>query len=418
MRIVLACWGSYGDLFPYLGLAQELQSRGHTPVVATIPFHADIVRSRGFEYARLRPDVNPDDSALIARVLDPARGSEVVVREMVMPGLRDQYEDLAAAIEGADGFVSHPVTFAAPVLGDRTGLPWVSSVLSPVSFFSVHDFPVLPVLPAARHLRALGTWTSRALLAMARRATRSWTAPVRELRATLGLPDRGEPVLEGQFSPFGTIALFSPLFGPPQSDWPAGARATGFVFDNRAIAMPQEVSAFLDAGAPPVVFTLGSSAVGSPGAFYEESVRAARLAGRRALLLIGREENRPASATGADVYAALSAPHDEVFPRAAAIVHHGGVGTTAQALRSGRPMLVTPFAHDQPDNAYRAAALGCGRVCDPRRYSAPIVAKHLRALVEDQAYASSAASVGEKIRAEHGAEAAADAVIDAMRGKS
>ena len=300
---------------------------------------------------------------------------------------------------------------AAPMAGEKRGMPWISTVLSPLNFFSIHDFPVMPNYPPVVHLRALGTWTSRLLLAVARRIVTPWVEPIQDCRARIGLPRGGNPLFEGQFSPHGTLALFSPILGPPQADWPVKTRATGFIFDNRTLPMPDDVAAFLDAGEPPIVFTLGSSAVGSPGTFYEESAKAARLVGRRALLLVGKDENRPRETTGPDIFIALVAPHEHVFPRAAAIVHHGGVGTTGQALRSGRTELVVPFAHDQPDNAFRVSNLGVARVCYPKHYSAARVASRLRALISDKHYSERAAEMGTRIRAEDGAKAACDMLL-------
>ena len=415
-RVVLACWGSYGDLFPYLGVAHQLKLKGHTPVVATCPFYREVVEGEGLLFKPVRPDVRPDDAELLARVMDPARGSEVVIREVTAPGVRDAYADILDAAQGADLIVSHPITFAAPLVAGTMKLPWLSSVLSPMSFFSAHDFPVLPNLPPAVHLRTLGPWTGRLLMKVARRMTGPWVAPVDELRRELGLPFRGDPLYEGQFSPHGTIAMFSPIFGPPQRDWPACTEATGFSFFNRAIPMPTELAAFLDAGDPPIVFTLGTSAVSAAGSFYEESVTAVTALKRRAVLLVGRDpRNRPKRALPDGVIAVDSAPHDQLFPAAAAIVHQGGVGTTGQALRSGRPTLVVPHAHDQPDNAFRVANLGVGRVLYPARYRAPRVEAHLSALLEDPRYAEHAAGIASRIHLEDGASRAAAVILAAAR---
>ncbi len=413
-RIVLACWGSYGDLFPYLGLAVELKARGHTPVVATCAFYRELVETEGFEFRPVRPDVDPTDSATIERVMDPARGSQVVVRDMIVPSLRDAYDDLVAASKGADALLSHPVTFAAPILAAERGLPWLSTVLSPVSFFSVYDFPALPPYAALVYLSRASRLAARAMLSIAKRATAPWTQPVLDFRAERGLPLVGSPLFEGQFSPMGTLALFSRVLAEPQPDWPAGSSVPGFVFFNRAVPMPVRLGEFLDRGDPPIVFTLGSSAVGAPGSFYQESVKAAATLGRRAVFLVGKYAPALTQAGVPDgMLVEALAPHDALMPRAAAIVHHGGVGTTGQALRSGRPMLVVPHAHDQPDNAARISRLGVGRSVDARRYTATSATTALRALLGQPAYGRRAAEVGKIVRGEQGATAACDA-IDAL----
>ncbi len=407
-RIVFTSWGSFGDLFPYLGLARELKSRGHAPVIATCPYYADLVRGEGIEFAPLRPDVDPANRELLERVMSPRHGTDVVLRELIVPALQDAYDDISAALRGADLLVNHPLAFAGPMIADQRRLTWISTVLAPISFFSADDFPALPPFPPAVHFMRLGRWANRPFMRLARAITGPWMAPVRAFRSKLGLADAGDPLYEGQFSPHGTLALFSPVIGSPQADWPVNAHATGFVFDNRAISMPDDVVRFLDAGDPPIVFTLGSSAVGAPGAFYEESVAAAHALGRRAILLIGNEENRPIDPLPHGIIAVPSAPHDQLFPRAAAIVHQGGIGTTGQALRSGRPTLIVPHAHDQPDNAFRVTNLGVARTLYPTKYKSPRVVAELGRLLDEPSYSSNAARIATVVRAEKGVSAAAD----------
>jgi len=233
---------------------------------------------------------------------------------------------------------------------------------------------------------------------------------VTSFRAELGLPPAADPLYEGQFSPYGTLALFSRVLAEPQPDWPVRTQITGFPFFNRAIPMPDELSRFLDAGEPPIAFTLGTSAVGAAGGFYEESVKAVIALGRRAVLLVGlNAENRPRDLP-ASVIAVEAAPHDALFPRSAAVVHQGGIGTTGQALRAGRPTLIVPHAHDQPDNAFRTARTGCARVCYPRQYKAARVAAELRTLLEQPSYADRANAIARIVQSEGGADAAAQAI--------
>jgi rhamnosyltransferase subunit B len=410
-RIVLACWGSYGDLFPYLAIAAELQARGHETVLCTCPYYEPIVTGEGIAFRALRPDVRPDDTDLLERVMDPRRGSEIIIRELIVATLRDSYADIRAATDGADLLVSHPITFAAPLVAGERRLPWLASVLAPLSFFSTTDFPALPNAPSVVRLTRAVPWAARALMGLARRITRPWVAPVVALRSELGLPSAGDPLYEGQFSPHGNLALFSRVFGAPQPDWPARTTVTGFPFFNRAIPMPGELAAFLDAGEPPIVFTLGSAAVNAAGSFFEESAMAAAAVGRRAVLLVGPNPANVPRGLPPGIQAVASAPHDQVFPRAAVVVHQGGVGTTGQALRSGRPQLVVPHAHDQPDNAFRVQSLGTARVLYPHRYRAARVAAELRQLLASATYTTAAEQVGGRVRAETGAASAAEAII-------
>lgn len=410
-RIVITCWGSYGDVYPYVGLAKALKARGHTAVIAAPEYFRPVVEQEEIEFAAVGPEVDPDDRAILARVMHPARGTEAVVRDLVMAALPRTHKELGRAVVGADLLVSHPLTFAAPVLAEAQGLPWVSTVLSPISFFSAADLPVFPPAPSLVHLRRLGPWVGRVLTGLARGATRGWMEPVRRLRLDLGLPRGLHPLFEGQFSPAMTLALFSRVLADPQRDWPPNVLVTGFVFYNGPDALAPALESFLAAGPPPVVFTLGSSAVGAAGRFYHESVDAVRRLGVRAVLLTGGfAENQPTGELPPGVLLADRAPHQLLFPRASAVVHQGGIGTTAQALRAGRPMLVVPHAHDQPDNAFRVTNLGVARTLFPRWYVAPRVARELRQLLDLARYRERSAAIAVQVKEEGGAGAAAGAI--------
>jgi len=413
-RIVITTWGSFGDLFPYLELGRALRARGHDVVLATCPIYRDIVAGEGLRFHPTRPDVDPDDTALLARVMDPARGTEAVVKEMLVPALRDAYADLSAVADGADLIVAHPVTFVARVVAEERKLPWLSTVLAPTSFFSIHDFPILPPHVGVAGFARRHHWAARVIRGLAKTVTARWLAPLHQLRRERGLAPVGHPLFEGQFSPHGTLALFSRVLGGPQPDWPAKATVTGFLFRGDQDALPAELDAFLSIGPAPIVFTLGSSAVGVPGAFYDESVKAAAALGRRAVLLVGRPQqsiSRPVVPAG--MMAVDYAPHGALFPRAAAVVHHGGVGTTAQGLRAGCPALIVPHAHDQFDNAGRVERLGLGRTLDARRYAADAAVPLLRALLDAPQVAARGREIAAAIALENGPETAAG-VIEAL----
>lgn len=416
-RIVITSFGSFGDVFPYVGLALGLRERGHDPVLAMPAFYRDAVAREGLAFHPVRPDIDPTDRETVGRIMDAATGTEFIVRELILGSLRESYADLAEAARGAELIVTHPVTFAAPAVAERGGVPWVSTVLAPMSFFSAHDLPVFPPMPWAKRLERV-PGAAAALVGLARRVTRGWGEPVHALRRELGLPRGGDPVYEGQHSPRLVLALFSRVLADPQPDWPDHVRITGAVPYNGP-GSPRPLSprleAFLEAGPPPVVFTLGSSAVGAAGGFYRESLEAVRRLGERAVLLVGpHPENLPGGPLPDGVILEPFAPHAALFPRASAVVHQGGAGTLHQGLRSGRPTLVVPFAHDQPDNAYRVERLGVSRTLRPGRYTAVRVAENLRILLHDGAYRARAQAVAERVRREDGVRAACDALEEVL----
>jgi rhamnosyltransferase subunit B len=167
---------------------------------------------------------------------------------------------------------------------------------------------------------------------------------------------------------------------------------------------------FLDEGPPPIVFTLGSSAFWAAKNFYRDSVAAAHALGQRALLLIGDAHNYPTEPLPNGMAAFEYAPYGEVLPRARIIVHHGGIGTTGQSLRAGKPMLVVPFAHDQFDNAARITRLGLGRTLPRQQYTAARATQELARLLREQSYAMRATEIAHHIQSEDGIRAACDAI--------
>jgi MGT family glycosyltransferase len=420
-RIVLTTFGSLGDLHPYVAVALELQRRGHEAVIATSGRYRTKVEALGIAFRAVRPDVEDTqlDAELMRGVMDPRTGSEVVIRDLVMPHVRDSYDDLAAACDGADLVVGHVLTFAARLLSEKTGIRWASSVLQPIAFLSAHDPPVMPTAQFLRRLRFLGPGFNRALFALARRMSAPWTEPWHRLRAELGLPPTTEnPIFEGQHAPSLVLALFSSRFAAKASDWPQHTVVTGFPFFDQDgdAGLPPDLTRFLDGGEPPIVFTLGTSAVMDAGDFYEVGAEAAGRLGRRAVLLVGRDAPPRTSPLPPGVAAFAYAPYSQLFPRAAAIVHQGGVGTTAQAMRSARPMIVMPYGHDQPDNAERVRRLGISRTVARRAFTAERAVRELRHLLDDPSYAARSAEVGRVVAAEDGARTAADAIERLLLG--
>ncbi|HYY43087.1 MAG TPA: glycosyltransferase, partial [Pyrinomonadaceae bacterium] len=288
-RIILSTFGSFGDLHPYIAIALELQARGHAPVLATSAAYREKLDALGLELYPVRPEMpsfdQPDElSKIVEGLMGQRDGTENIFKQMLMPHLRDIYTDLDAAATGADLLLTHPLPLAGPLVAQTRKLKWVSSVLAPISFFSVYDPPVPPQLPALHKLMALSPFVGRTLLRLSRPHLDALVEPVYRLRAELGLPRGRQPILAGQHSPTMVLALFSRVLGAPQPDWPPNARLTGFAFYDRRDyagerATPPALLQFLDAGPPPIIFTLGSSAIWVAKDFYRDSIAAARALG-------------------------------------------------------------------------------------------------------------------------------------------
>ena len=411
MRVLFATFGSLGDLHPIVALGLELRRRGHCAAIATSAYHRDRILEAGLDFFPAAPDLRPDDRELIQATMDERRGPEMVFKFMVAD-LPRTYEDIRRAIDAfaPDVLVTSELAYAGPIAADKAGLRWASVTLSPIAFLSPYDETILPPAPWLSRLHALGPRVYGLVLDLAKRGASRFAAPVEAFRQAQGLAPVRQPLFEGKHSRELVLAMFSRLIGPPRPDWPKQTVVTGYAFyDGQDAALDPALEAFLAAGEPPIVFTLGSAAVFDPGAFYDESAKAAQMLKRRAVLLVGPQPDRltPASdAIGVFAYA----PFSKLFPRAAAIVHQGGSGTTGQAMRAGRPMLIVPYAHDQPDNALRAKKLGISATVRRNDYRAAAAAGALRGLLGDPAVAQRAAEVGRIVSVENGSAAAAAAL--------
>jgi UDP:flavonoid glycosyltransferase YjiC (YdhE family) len=413
VRVLLTSIGSFGDLNPYIGLGLALKRRGHQPVLAVANAYRPHVEAAGLECRPVGPHGDPSDLEIVRRIMHPLRGAQYLVRDLLMPRIDEAYHDLFEVTADVDAIVSHPLTFTAPLVAEKRGLPWAGAVLAPLSFFSRADPPQVVAHPVAAAIHRWWPGGTGRTIPLGQMITRSWGEPVQALRRRLGLPRGGHPLYAGQFSPYLNLALFSHVLAEPQPDWPARTVVTGAIsYDAVHGGLPADLAAFLDAGPPPVVFTLGSAAVSVRRAphFYDVSAAAASELGLRAVLLVGTSaENRPAIESD-QVFVAEWAPHSELFHRAAAVVHQGGAGTLHTALASGRPMIVVPFAHDQPDNAARVERLGVARSIYPQQYTASRVRETLASLLADTDAKGAASEIGRKVNAERGGDNAVDAL--------
>ena len=417
MRIVLNTFGSFGDIHPYMAIAMELQARGHTPVVATMEIYREKIEGAGLEFFPVRPNIpqpKEQDAELIGKIMEPKTGARFLTEELIFPAVRDSYNDLVQAVAGADLLVTHPAAPAGPLVGRKLEMPWISTVLAPLSFFSAYDPPVPPFWQWTSKLSVLGPRFMRFFLDTMKSTYKAQA--VADFRDELGLSDTGNPMFEGQHSPLLVLALFSKVFARPQPDWPEQTEVTGFCFyDGRhQMPMPAELARFLDDGPAPIVFTLGSSAVWVARDFFSESIEAAKRLGQRAVLLIGDERNRPLSLPDGMV-AVDYAPYEQLLPRASVVIHHGGVGTTSQGLLAGVPTLIVPFAFDQSDNADHARRLGTSRTVYRNKYRADRVARELDELLSRPEYKQNAIHVSQQLKQENGSARAADLIENLFR---
>jgi rhamnosyltransferase subunit B len=388
--------GSSGDVHPFVALGLALRERGHRVTVITSVYFESLIRKTGLEFVGLGTMEQFEETLRNADAWHPRRGFEVVMRWGVLPWIRPIYDLIAERyVPGETVVVASLLAFGARLAQEKLGVPMVSVELQPAMLRSSYQAPKLPGMwmpdrlpgPIKRFMYWLGD--TLVLDPIVKAATNA-------VRAELGLPPVRRLFDEWWHSPERIIGLYPPWYAPPQPDWPRQLGLTGFpLFDERGLTdPPREVLDFLDAG-PPIAFTAGS-ANRHAHAFFAEAVEACRLLCRRGLLVTRYPDQLPAPLPDGIMHCSYI-PFSQLLSRSAAFVHHGGIGTTAQALAAGVPQLVMPLAHDQPDNAARVVRLGVGRSLPPRRFKAPAVARVLDELLKSDTVAERCREMARKL---------------------
>jgi len=402
-HIVITVFGSLGDLHPLMDLALGLQRLNYRVTLAASPTYQTKIESEGLGFAPLGPDMD-STAAVMDELFDLIRGPERLIKHYLLPVVEETAATLFPLLESADFLINSPTVYAGPVIATALKMPWASVALQPFLYFSASDPPLLPQLPFTETWHNWSPLFWKPFLHLIKQTSASWPQAVQNLRKRHQVLTTSNPLFEGQFSPYLNLALFSPLVGTRQPDWPAHTEPTGFLFYDRMMpqeaGLPQTVQQFLEAGEPPIVFTLGSSVVNKTTGFYEISTKVVKALGCRAIFLTG---NRPATVTSDDQCLWWPAVgYSQLFPHARAVVHQGGMGTTAQTMRAGKPMIIVPHGFDQPDNAARLKRLGLSQTIYPYHYTVPRITNVLQSLLNNPLIHQKARNIGQLVQAETG----------------
>ena len=384
MRIVMQPVGSLGGVHPLIGVGRALQDRGHDVTVIASGYHGELVARAGLHGVTFgtREDYLKGLAAN-PKIMRQGSGLRTLAKAWrpwcsdVVRLLRDTVAKGDSPILVANGF-----SFGARVARDALGVPLVTLHTNPSYIWSVQAPPV-GKLQWARIRRRPYPLKLLYVSAVCRLLDRALSPLANDYCAAFGQPRPRNIMRRWIHSPDRVIGLFPDWFAAPQSDWPAQMRLTGFsMFDQSELDVEQgdtEWEKWLAEGDPPIVLLAGTANRHAQG-FFKTCVDACVQLGRRALVLTRFAEELPAPLPPG-VRHVEYIPLSTVLPRAAAVVHHGGPGTAAQALRAGCPQLVLPFNFDQPDNAIRLAELGVGSYISPSRSTRDTVVDSLDKLL-------------------------------------
>jgi UDP:flavonoid glycosyltransferase YjiC (YdhE family) len=412
-RILLSTFGSSGDLNPFLAVGLGLRARGHQVTFAVERNLQQQVNVLGFPVTLLTGDAETTlmqrAESLVARAT-PLASLRILMNEVILPTLRPKIEELRAASAEADVLISSAQQLAASFVADLTHIPWASIALSPVLVPSPYLEPQPTPVPIPSTLQPLANRMSWAMGMVAVRQL--WDVPVNKVRAEYGLSPLRDVAQTGNLSRQLTAMAVSTAYTPRPSDWPRWVHQTGFCFWDVPDSWhePPELTAFLAKGHPVVALSSGSMADKVGGAFdpmYRAGIEAIRRAGARALV-IGAPPGALPHPLPNDVFAASYAPFSRVYPRCAAAIHHGGMGTVAQSLRAGIPALVVPWGVDQFFAGAQLTRVGAGRWLRRPAFTAERGAREVAALLDEPSYRARATAIAQQIATEDGVTAFAD----------
>lgn len=375
MKMIIMALGSGGDVFPFIALGQVLRERGHTVALLANPHFAAAVAQAGLSLVPLGTEAEYLAALRQPDIWHPRRGFAVIWRHIMewTPQILTIIE--GQIVPGQTVLVGSTLSVATRLAQEQWNVPAVMMHLAPSCFLSAHEFPATS---AGRLPGWVPLWARRALLTVMDRGMLDATCapPLNALRTTLGLPPVHSVMRRWLHSPDLTLGAFPDWFAAPQPDWPASAVVTGFprLRAHAESPLPDAVQAFLSTGSPPLAFTAGTGMAQAQD-FFACALQTATALQRRALFVTRFADQLPDPLPTA-VLVADHLPFDRLLPRVAALVHHGGIGTTAAALAAGVPQLIAPFAFDQFDNAARIVRLGVGQRC------ATLHPEHWRAKLE------------------------------------
>jgi rhamnosyltransferase subunit B len=405
MHALLVALGSHGDVHPFVGIGLGLRARGHRVTIIANEHFQPLIEQVGLEFAASASDAHYRGALADPLLWDSKRATPYVLR-LVADQVRPVYDQIIRMyVPGETVVAAGSLGFGARIAQDAHGIPTATVHLQPLDFRSSHEFPAVPGRGLPRRMPKWGRRLAYRLIDMLI-IDRHICPSINALRAELGLGKVSRLINGWWHSPTRVLGLFPDWFARPQPDWPAQAVLTGFPLYDEAGATPMDddLRRFLASGDKPVAFTPGS-AMWQGHAFFAAAAEACRSAGLRGILLSRHRDHIPQSLPPGVIHAPY-APFSELFPHCAAAVHHGGIGTSAQALRAGLPQILMPMSHDQPDNADRLARAGVARVILPHLFTADRVARTLRDLLADPSVPDACGRCAAKVHQTDGISAA------------
>lgn len=406
-HVILCTIGSSGDVHPFVGLGRVLAGRGYRVTIVTAGYFRGLVESAGLGFADPLPEVDYREMIRTPRIWHRLHGPRTIIDLAVRPLLEPVYRSIVdVQTPGRTIVCGSSLAFGARVAQEAAGIPLVSVHLSPLIFRSGFEGPRMPALCVHR---GPAWWRRLQWFAIDAASDRMILPWLNAFRARHGLAPVRRVFRDWMHSPLRVLGMFPDWFAAPQPDWPPQVRLTGFpLYSEEGVVEPcDEARRFVEQDRP-LVFTPGSGNVFGHG-FFRAAAEACRRLGRSGLLLTRFPEQVPATLP-AGVRHFEFLPFTWLLSRSAVLVHHGGIGSTSQALAAGIPQVIMPMGFDQFDNGDRVARLGVGRMLPRSRFDGRRLAATITPLLAEASVAVRCAAVAARLAAREGLEVAADEV--------
>ncbi len=435
MTILLTSIGSHGDIHPYVGVGQALRRRGHEVALLANPYFKRVADDAGLEFIPVGEYLDLKDINKRPELMGSFTGTKRILQDLIIPEAPNFFRTLEQLFKSrrVDAVFTHQICFGSAWACHKHGIPCAVGSLAPIGWPNVDDpTHFTPLTKRDPSPRAMRWWLKLAKYG----SMLSYDPALNKARKELGLPQDRNMLLPAITGGDINLALWSRHFRAPIPSDIKHGHICGFVWFDRHKEQEHpsaELESFLNTGDPPIIFTLGTTAVHVAGPFYQAAADACKLLGRRGLLLTGERKYAPesvlrdtdggsaVSSNGArcwpQVAAFTYAPFSSVLPRGCATVHHGGIGTTAQSMRAGRPTVIVPFAHDQFDNAARARRLGVSATVPRNKISPTSLAAALRQVLDTPDPTRRAAALAQQLNSERGDEEAADRIEQLIKSR-
>ncbi|MCB8988485.1 MAG: glycosyltransferase family 1 protein [Ardenticatenaceae bacterium] len=418
MKILILAIGSRGDVQPYVALGHGLQQMGHEVALCTGNLFQEMVTRYGLAYWLMDDEMIRLADSPEARQMIEGGGNPFKAINLVKPMIRRMAADIWQAAQAVrpDLILYHPKTLGGYHAAEALGVPVILSVVLPM-YTPTAEFAV-PLTTAN-----LGGFLNRQTYKMVPLISAPYSSVINDFRQELGLKPRGKIINETRLPdgrPTPILYGHSHHVVPRPSDWPDTTQAAGYWFlpPDESWQPPADLEAFLQAGPPPVYVGFGSMAGTQPERLAATAVQALQQSGQRGLLATGWGGLKP-GALPDTIFQLESAPHDWLFERVTAVVHHGGSGTTAAGLRAGKPSLICPFLGDQPFWGEQVHRLGAGpKPIRQKQLTVDKLAAAIADMTGNEVMRQRATAVGQALRREDSIANAAQFIAQVMGEKA